>query len=136
MQNLGNVTFQDWREFETEFLEAWGNVRDATEKEAYKILMPKIPHKFRNDVFNHEMKKYGTKPKVFICNIGEFTNEQAALAIKKFTQGALTPQKVEKIGPETYHVQVENLAEAQILTGLDKQITAETRRIMDAHFLD
>ena len=103
-KNLRNVSFQDWREFETEFLEAWGNVRDATEEEAYKMLLSKIPHKYRDKVFSQDMKKYGAKPTVFMCNIGEYTPDQATLAIKKFTKGSLTPQYIEKVGPETYHI--------------------------------
>jgi hypothetical protein len=135
-RNLGNVSFEDWREFETEFLAAWADVHDATEEEAYKLLIPKIPHRFRDEVFQNDMKRFGSKPLVYICNIGDFTSEEAKVAIRRFTKGIFTPSRVEKIAPEVYHVQVENLLQAQILTCLDKQVTAESRRVIEARILE
>jgi hypothetical protein len=55
----------------------WGEVPDATENEAYELLVGFIPKNFRTLIFEEEEKKFGETQLVRVSNIGDLDANEA-----------------------------------------------------------
>ena len=131
--NPGNVTFEDWRKFEIEFCMAWHDVPDATGEEAYKMLLPKIPHSLRPDLMEKDGKLASKKPRVCISNIGDFDTQRIRQMIARWT--GYTPLEVEKLGPEKYILHVENSEKATLCLSFDKRVTQNSQRVIEVKIM-
>jgi hypothetical protein len=100
LHNPGKLTVADWRQYEINFKTLWADVIDATENEAYELLISTMPPNFRTNIFEEEQRKFGHKTLVKVCNIGELTGEEAKFYFKAFL-GIECP-KVEKTGDSQY----------------------------------
>jgi hypothetical protein len=106
LYNTGKLTAADWRQFEINFKALWNEVPDATENEAYELLISNMPANFRTNIFETEESRFGNKTLLKISNIGDITAEEAKRYLK-LVMGVDCSQ-VEKISISQYLATFEN----------------------------
>ena len=64
LPNVGKITTDDWRDFEINFKGCGMEVSDANPKDAYRLLVKKLPSCLLGWVYEHEHKMLRENPKV------------------------------------------------------------------------
>ncbi len=77
LHKSGKLTVADWRQYEIFFKSLWVDVPDATENEAYELLISSMPANFRTNIFDAESSRYGNKTVLKIAHMGDYTADQA-----------------------------------------------------------
>ena len=64
--NQGKVTTREWQEYEVNFKSAWHEVRGATEEEARRLLLAKVPSFILKWITEEEERRHLANPTVRI----------------------------------------------------------------------
>ena len=119
----GKLYRKTWKQFEMLFRQAWLDVPDVTDREAYQTLISKLPEfvmKYVRDA-NRDLQK---TPVLFMKALPGYTQAEMAESIKIMT--GKHPKKVEIGVGGTYMIQVENSSMSEKLLAFSGKKIAES----------
>lgn len=116
LANLGKIKTQHFREFEVRFRDAWKDVYDATESEAHRMLMVKLPEFMRMWVLEKQEKSASENPIVIFNTMEGLSIDEITRSVKVISHETPTKVVVAKAGE--YLVHFPSISAAKKLTAL------------------
>ena len=122
----GKILSMDFLGFETEFRAARARVKDATDTEARRLLISKLPPSLSKYIFDEEEKRNTYNPQLEVVGIPGMVNDGISATILASTK--VSPKKVEHQGGGTFLVTVRSLLERDQVLELHGRVVARTGR--------
>ena len=109
----GKITSEIWREFQVDWTTELLRVPEVSESEARRVLQTRLNPYLSNIVIEEEYARNNRNPKVGVKFPGPFSGEDVVANIQ--AKLGFIPRSLHRKGPETWHVAVSNLQEAELL---------------------
>ena len=124
----GKIMSMEFLGFETEFRAAKARVKDATDHEARRLLVSKLPPSLSKIVFDEEEKRNSYNPELEFIGIPGMNKDGVSATILNTT--TVSPKKVDDLGNGIFHVTVRSLYERDRVLELHGRVVARTGRAL------